>query len=101
MRLAAFRIYAIRPIDWYSQIPKDNADPIPLYCVKLTNNNILIDARVKGLKARSINYSCDANCMFQKWIVNGEYRLGIFAKQDISKDTELTIDYGWDAIKGY
>ena len=68
--------------------------------MKLTNN-ILIDARVKVSKARSINHPCDPNCIIQKWIVNGEYRLGIFAKQDISKDTELTIDYGWDAIKGY
>ena len=35
-----------------------------------------------------------AHCVIlQKWTVNGEERIGIFAKQDLPKGTEVTIEY--------
>lgn len=45
--------------------------------------DILIDAGPKGNLARFINHSCDPNCETQKWIVNGNTRIGIFAVKDI------------------
>ena len=60
--------------------------------------NLIIDARVKSNHARFINHSCDPNCETQKWTVNGETRIGIFAIKDIKEDTELTFDYQFDCL---
>lgn len=46
-------------------------------------NNLLIDPILKGNKARFINHSCDPNCEASRYDVNGETRIGIFAKEDI------------------
>jgi hypothetical protein len=43
--------------------------------------------------ARFANHSCDPNCQTQKWNVNGEMRVGIFARRDIASGTEITFDY--------
>lgn len=40
-----------------------------------------------------MNHSCNPNCATQKWIVNGELRVGLFATKAIAADTELTFDY--------
>lgn len=40
-----------------------------------------------------MNHSCEPNCITQKWIVNGDTRIGIFALHDISAGTELVFDY--------
>eukprot|EP00056_Hartaetosiga_gracilis_P012046 m.187955 g.187955 ORF g.187955 m.187955 type:complete len:499 (+) comp13627_c0_seq21:1985-3481(+) len=54
---------------------------------------VYVDARLKANLARFINHSCDPNCSIQKWNVLGEIKVGIFAKMDIKKGTELTFDY--------
>ena len=43
----------------------------------------IIDAGPKGNLARFANHSCDPNMETQKWLVNGEIRVGLFAKRDI------------------
>ncbi|MFH4974247.1 hypothetical protein AB6A40_000956 [Gnathostoma spinigerum] len=57
----------------------------------------LIDAYDKGNIARFINHSCDPNCQIQRWTVNGQYRVGIFALRSIRRGEELTYDYNWNA----
>ena len=52
-----------------------------------------IDAGPKANTARFMNHSCDPNCEAQKWIVDGDYRIGLFAKHDIKANTELTFNY--------
>lgn len=59
-----------------------------------------IDATKKGSLARFINHSCQPNCETRKWNVLGEIRVGIFAKEDISKGAELGYDYNFEWYGG-
>ena len=34
----------------------------------------------------------------QKWVVNGDIRVGLFARQDIAAGTELTFNYNLDCL---
>lgn len=43
-----------------------------------------IDAGPKGNLSRFMNHSCQPNCVTQKWNVNGDLRIGLFAVQDIA-----------------
>ena len=43
----------------------------------------IIDAGPKGNLSRFMNHSCDPNCETQKWMVNGDVRVGLFALHDI------------------
>ncbi|KAG5443418.1 Histone-lysine N-methyltransferase setd2 [Clonorchis sinensis] len=52
-----------------------------------------IDAGAKGNWARFVNHSCEPNCVTQKWSVDGEIRIGFFAREDIEAGEEITIDY--------
>ena len=61
-------------------------------------NSDVIDGSVKGTFARYCNHSCDPNCHIEKWSVDGEYRIGIFASDDIPAETELTYDYRFDSF---
>lgn len=45
----------------------------------------IIDAGPKGNQARFMNHCCQPNCETQKWTVNGDTRVGLFALQDIPK----------------
>jgi SET domain-containing protein len=58
--------------------------------------NECIDARRRGNWARFINHSCDPNCQTQKWMVNGEVRIGIFTMRDVLEGEELTFDYQFE-----
>ncbi len=40
-----------------------------------------------------MNHSCDPNCETQKWTVNGDTRVGLFAMKDIPVNTELVFNY--------
>ncbi|KAK9880140.1 hypothetical protein WA026_008655 [Henosepilachna vigintioctopunctata] len=57
------------------------------------DNNRMLDAGPKGNAARFMNHSCQPNCETQKWTVNGDTRVGLFAIEDIAADTELTFNY--------
>lgn len=41
------------------------------------------------------NHSCDPNCHIEKWHVDGEFAVGLFASRDIREDEELTYDYNF------
>merc|ERR1712018_1039959 len=58
----------------------------------------MIDAGPKGNIARFTNHSCDPNCETQKWTVNGDTRVGLFALQDIPSGSELTFNYQFETM---
>ncbi|KAJ3176274.1 Histone-Lysine N-Methyltransferase ash1l [Irineochytrium annulatum] len=58
----------------------------------------VIDACKKGTEARFVNHSCQPNCRIEKWSVNGEYAIGLFATADIEGGTELTYDYRFESF---
>ncbi|KAJ3124596.1 Histone-Lysine N-Methyltransferase ash1l [Nowakowskiella sp. JEL0407] len=61
-------------------------------------NGEVIDGTKKGTVARFVNHSCEPNCYIEKWWVNGEYRVGLFALHNITEGTELTYDYRFEAF---
>uniref|UniRef100_A0A3P9I1R9 Histone-lysine N-methyltransferase NSD3 n=1 Tax=Oryzias latipes TaxID=8090 RepID=A0A3P9I1R9_ORYLA len=67
------------------------------YMLTLTKDRV-IDAGPKGNSARFINHSCNPNCETQKWTVNGDVRIGIFALCDIEAGTELTFNYNLHCV---
>ncbi|GAB2270411.1 hypothetical protein Dimus_005312 [Dionaea muscipula] len=64
------------------------------------NGNEVIDACAKGNLGRYINHSCDPNCRTEKWMVNGEICIGLFAIRNINKGEELTFDYNYVRVFG-
>ncbi|PKA65475.1 Histone-lysine N-methyltransferase ASHR3 [Apostasia shenzhenica] len=52
-----------------------------------------IDATFKGNASRFLNHSCDPNCKLEKWQVDGETRVGVFALRSIQVGEPLTYDY--------
>lgn len=67
------------------------------YVMSLIHGTV-IDSTIKGNWARFINHSCEPNCAAEKWLVNGEYRMGIFAKRDLNIGEEITIDYRFETF---
>ncbi|KAI7730288.1 hypothetical protein M8C21_003030 [Ambrosia artemisiifolia] len=64
------------------------------------NGSEVIDACAKGNLGRFINHSCEPNCRTEKWMVNGEVCIGLFAIRDIKKGEELTFDYNYVRVFG-
>lgn len=50
----------------------------------------IIDAGPKGNYSRFMNHSCNPNCETQKWTVNGDVRVGLFALCDIPAGKKVT-----------
>ncbi|KAG8372490.1 hypothetical protein BUALT_Bualt12G0071500 [Buddleja alternifolia] len=57
------------------------------------NKDFVIDATFKGNYSRFLNHSCAPNCKLEKWQVEGETRLGVFASRSIEVGEPLTYDY--------
>lgn len=56
----------------------------------------ILDA-TRGNVARFVNHSCNPNCYMEKWLVDGEPRMALFAGHDgIMTGEELTYDYNWE-----
>ncbi|KAG9457142.1 hypothetical protein H6P81_001650 [Aristolochia fimbriata] len=64
------------------------------------NGSEVIDACAKGNLGRFINHSCEPNCRTEKWMVNGEVCIGLFALRDIKKGEEVTFDYNYVRVFG-
>ncbi|KAK3000178.1 hypothetical protein RJ639_023651 [Escallonia herrerae] len=64
------------------------------------NGSEVIDACAKGNLGRFINHSCEPNCRTEKWMVNGEVCIGLFAMRNIKKGEELTFDYNYVRVFG-
>ncbi|KAJ8351349.1 hypothetical protein SKAU_G00228250 [Synaphobranchus kaupii] len=67
------------------------------YMLTLDKDRI-IDAGPKGNQARFMNHSCQPNCETQKWTVNGDTRVGLFALVDIPAGVELTFNYNLECL---
>nr|XP_005992405.1 PREDICTED: histone-lysine N-methyltransferase, H3 lysine-36 and H4 lysine-20 specific isoform X1 [Latimeria chalumnae]XP_005992406.1 PREDICTED: histone-lysine N-methyltransferase, H3 lysine-36 and H4 lysine-20 specific isoform X1 [Latimeria chalumnae] len=67
------------------------------YMLTLDKDRI-IDAGPKGNHARFMNHSCQPNCETQKWTVNGDTRVGLFALCDIPAGSELTFNYNLECL---
>ncbi|XP_015685997.1 histone-lysine N-methyltransferase NSD3-like, partial [Protobothrops mucrosquamatus] len=67
------------------------------YMLTVTKDRI-IDAGPKGNYSRFMNHSCNPNCETQKWTVNGDVRVGLFALGDIPTGMELTFNYNLDCL---
>lgn len=74
---------------------ESNPDEDNFYFITLDRSEC-IDASNMGNLARFMNHSCEPNCQTQKWVVNGELRIGLFAKYDVPAGTELTFDYNFE-----
>ena len=68
------------------------------YYFLVIDKDCIIDAYPKGNQSRFMNHSCDPNCDTQKWTVNGEVRVGLFANDDIRAGSELTFNYNLDCL---
>lgn len=62
------------------------------YCVQLDSTSVIDGYRIGNI-GRFVNHSCEPNCEMQKWCVDGEYRIGLFAHRQIHPNEELTYDY--------
>ncbi|KAL0973739.1 hypothetical protein UPYG_G00210310 [Umbra pygmaea] len=67
------------------------------YMLTLDKDRI-IDAGPKGNQARFMNHCCQPNCETQKWTVNGDTRVGLFALEEIPKGVELTFNYNLECL---
>ncbi|XP_074371507.1 histone-lysine N-methyltransferase ASHR3-like isoform X2 [Apium graveolens] len=55
--------------------------------------DLTIDSTFKGNSSRFLNHSCNPNCKPEKWQLDGETRIGIFAARSIKAGEPLTYDY--------
>lgn len=66
------------------------------YYIMAVSRDCYVDATSKGNISRFINHCCEPNSMTQKWMVNGENRVGFFTKKDVEAGEEINFDYKYE-----
>jgi hypothetical protein len=69
------------------------------YFMSLSSSEV-IDACIKGNLGRFINHSCEPNCRTEKWTVDGEVCIGLFANRDLIEGEEITFNYNYEPVGG-
>ncbi|XP_041049180.1 uncharacterized protein LOC121280891 isoform X2 [Carcharodon carcharias] len=68
----------------YARIKYAQEHDITNFYMLTLDKDRIIDAGPKGNYSRFMNHSCKPNCETQKWTVNGDTRVGLFALCDIA-----------------
>ena len=66
-----------------NRIKKAHEENITDFYFLTLDKDRIIDAGPKGNLSRFMNHSCQPNCETQKWTVNGDTRVGLFAIRSI------------------
>jgi len=80
------------------RIEQAHEDNISNFYMLTMDKNRIIDAGPKGNFSRFMNHSCCPNLETQKWMVNGDIRVGLFTLRDCIKGEELTFNYNLECI---
>ncbi|RUS83107.1 hypothetical protein EGW08_009139 [Elysia chlorotica] len=80
------------------RIEQAHDDNITNFYMLTLDKNRIIDAGPKGNCSRFMNHSCCPNLVTQKWTINGDIRVGLFALKDIPKGSELTFNYNLECL---
>ncbi|XP_037381963.1 histone-lysine N-methyltransferase NSD3 isoform X2 [Talpa occidentalis] len=80
------------------RIKRANENSVTNFYMLTVTKDRIIDAGPKGNYSRFMNHSCNPNCETQKWTVNGDVRVGLFALCDIPAGMELTFNYNLDCL---
>ncbi|XP_005102412.1 histone-lysine N-methyltransferase NSD2 [Aplysia californica] len=80
------------------RIEHAHEDNITNFYMLTMDKNRIIDAGPKGNFSRFMNHSCCPNLETQKWMVNGDIRVGLFTLREIPKGEELTFNYNLECL---
>lgn len=80
-------------LEYVGDVVREKALTTWRYAMSL-KTGVAIDASKAGTIARFMNHSCRPCCCAERWVVNGEWRVGLFALDAIVIGTELTFSYG-------